>query len=618
LTKVYNDPAPGPRPGRSAAEEVLVHMMFALIKYQYGQRNNEQLMIDESMAHFHYSLRFYGDLVRGQTLQDVQAMVLIALQVRGFPQPGAAWFCGKLALNSAVELGLHRSAAAWSAVDPRPLSYHECEMRKRVFWGLYGLVIGLGGRLGHPLPLRLSDIDIEFPQPVHDNLLEETNPSESGKCSFHVGIAITKLQALFGELYCTFYSLSGCPPQEYEATVARFEADLRTWRNSVHPDIQDPSHATAELHIYALYLKLYELEFLFLLRHPLIMPLDEPERLKEHLNHSRQLLPQILAVLVELRDAKSLDIPWYTVTVFLAAIFTALFAEDQRQEDITEGELNKLQSEMEVCLGILQVIGFALGKFVMPISSPFKCSPYHAGSGARLQHSVDRIIRTVLDTLSRRVAAKSAAVVAAEVMSQSQQSHRRATIAAVYSTAPSYRTIATPAGVPLEAKSEASTAYAAPDEHSLSPTHHQYPTSMATTPSHYSYTDGQPPTDSPYQANPYAHTTYNTSGAEQVPVHGALPTSHGGHVFMAPNTLPYFTNPPASEWLRWSQATLNAFPQAIPPEYMTSTTANTLMTMSGRHASMPNPNQGNTPHHESPNQWPLNVFNVGPHSGNAV
>jgi hypothetical protein len=348
-------------------------MMFALIKYQYGQRNNDQTMIDDSMAHFNYSLRFYGDLVRGKTIQDVQAMVLIALQVRGFPQPGAAWFCGKLALNSAVELGLHRSAAAWSAFDPRPLTFHESEMRKRVFWGLYGLVVGLGSRLSHPLPLRLSDIDIEFPQPVHDNLPEETNPSESGKCSFHVGIAIDKLLALSGELYNTFYSLSGSSTQDYDATVARFEADIRTWRSSVHPDIQDPSHATAEAHIYALYLQLYELEFLFLLRHPLILPPDEPERFKERLNQSRELLPQILAVLVKLRDTKSLDIPWYTVTVFLASIFTALFAEDQRQEDITEGELNKLQSEMEACLGILQVIGFALGKFFKRISSLSNC-----------------------------------------------------------------------------------------------------------------------------------------------------------------------------------------------------------------------------------------------------
>jgi hypothetical protein len=240
-----------------------------------------------------------------------------------------------------------------------------------------------------------------------------------------------------------------------------------------------------------------------------------------------------------------------------------------------------------------------------------------------LQHSVDRIVRTVLDKLSRRVSARSVAAVTAEAISHSHshQSHRRATVADIYSAAPSYRTIATPAGVPLEAKSEVSTTYPAPEAHSLSPTHHSFPSSMATTPSQYAFTDAQSSADSPYQSNPYAHATFNTSSAEQVPVHGALPTSHGGHIFMPQNTLPYFTNPPANEWLRWSQATLNAFPQTIPPEYMTSmtsTTANTLMALSGRHSSMPNGNQGTPPHHESTNQWPMNVFSVGPHSGNAV
>jgi hypothetical protein len=363
LTKVYQDPSQGPRPGLSSAEEVLVHMMFALIKYQYGLRNGEQNLLDESMKHFNYSLRFYGDLVKGQTLQDIQAMVMIALHVRGFPKPGAAWYCGKLALSAAVEIGLNRSAAAWAAIDPRKMTVHEIEMRKRVFWALYGLVVGLSGRLGRPMPLRLSDIDIEFPQPIPDNLPDEDDDSEFRKCSFHVGIAIDKLLALSGDLYSTFYSLLGSLPQNYEADVARLEADLRTWRSSVHPDIQDPSRATGEHHIYALYLRLYELEYQFLLRHPLILPPSDPERFKEHLNSSRDLMTQTIGVLSELRDAKSLDVPWYAVTVFLAMVFTTLFAEDHRQDEITEVELEKLKVEMNLWLGIFENIGIALGKF---------------------------------------------------------------------------------------------------------------------------------------------------------------------------------------------------------------------------------------------------------------
>lgn len=362
LIKIYENPNPGSQLHLSAAEEVMVHMMFTLIKYQYGQRNGNPAMVEEAMSHFQYSIKFWPNLVRGQTLQDVQAMALIALQVRGFPRPGAAWYCCNLALTSALGIGLNRSAAAWSVLEPGKMTLHETEMRKRVFWTLYGMTVGLSGRLGRPMPLRLSDIDIEFPAPVHDNLAEEGGISEFRKCSFHVGIALCKILALSGELYGTFYSASGSRPEDYDAHVARFEADMRMLRNSIHPELQDASESGGEVHIFALYIELFALEFEFLLRHPLITPPNDPERFKEQLIRTRELVPKPLAVLSTLKGALCLDVPWYTVTTFLAMIFTTLFAEDQQQEDITETELNKLKVEMEMWLDILKAIGSMLGE----------------------------------------------------------------------------------------------------------------------------------------------------------------------------------------------------------------------------------------------------------------
>ncbi|KAF2425800.1 hypothetical protein EJ08DRAFT_594130 [Tothia fuscella] len=362
LAKFYEDPTPGPRPGRPAAEEVVVHMMFSLIKYQYGQRNKIQSMIDEAMAHFQYCLKFWPDLVKSQTLQDVQAMTLISLQIRSFPKPGAAWYCGTMALTTAIEIGMNRSAAAWSALDPRPMTVHEMEMRKRIFWTLYTLVIGLSGRLGRPMPLRLSDIDIEFPQPINDNLPEEGSIAEFRQCSFHVGIAIDKILALSGELYSTFYSVSGCRPEKYDANIARFEADLASFRSSIHPELQDSRRAEGEVKIFALYIELYALETEFLLRHPLIMHSNDGERFKEQLICAREHVPKTLRVLRILRDANCLDVPWFTVTTFLAMIFTTLFAENQRREEITDGELEKLKGEMDGWLNILGDIGIMLGE----------------------------------------------------------------------------------------------------------------------------------------------------------------------------------------------------------------------------------------------------------------
>lgn len=338
-------------------------MLFSHIKYQYGQRNKAMNLVDQALAHFQYSLTFFPDLERGQDLQSIQAMVLILLQVRTFPKPGAAWYCSQLVMASAVEIGLNRSAAAMSTLDPREMTPHEVELRKRVFWTLYGIVVGLSGRLGRPIPLLLSDIDIEFPQPAHDYLPEEEAKfSEFFLCSFRVGISINTMLALFSELYSTFYAVSSCPHQNYDANVARLESDLQVWKRSVHPDIQDSLHTVGELRPMALYLELYSYEFEFLLHHPLILPPGETERSKEHLARCRELVPRTLATVSALRDAKCMDVPWYTVTTMLAMIFTTLYAEDSRGEEYTKSELQKLEAEMELWLSILGDIGTSLGE----------------------------------------------------------------------------------------------------------------------------------------------------------------------------------------------------------------------------------------------------------------
>lgn len=362
LIQVYNDPLPGPRSGRSAAEEVMVHMMFSQIKYQCGQRNQLQRMLDEAMAHFKYSLSFFPELIRGQTLQDIQALTMIAIQVRTFPKPGAAWYCGQLTLSLAVEIGLNRSAEFWSAVDQRIMGPHEIEMRKRIFWTLYGLVSSLSGRLGRPLPVRLSDIDIEFPSAVPDNLPEESNLSDYRKCSFLVGNGIVEILAMTAELYTTMYSVSSSLPQDYEANVNKFEADLKIWRSRLHPELVDYKRAEGEVEICALYLELFSLEFQFLLRHPLIFPPNQPEAYKQNLKYTLEIVPRTLAVLNKLKDAKCLDVPWYNLTVFLAMIFTILFAEDQRRDELTAEEIQRLKSEMDQWLVVLGHIGAMLGE----------------------------------------------------------------------------------------------------------------------------------------------------------------------------------------------------------------------------------------------------------------
>ena len=363
LIEVYHDPRPGPRPGRTAAQEVMVHMMFSYIKYQYGQRNQDQAMIDEAMAHFKYSVAFVQDMLRARTFQDIQAMSLLVLQLRGLRRPGACWIFGQLTVNLAVECGLHRSADSLSPSEKQQLSDVSVEARKRVFWALYGLVSNNSTRLGRPPPLRLVDIDIEFPQPVHDFLEhEEQLLTEFQKCSFHVGITIAKLLALFSDLHCTFYTITKPPSSEYARLVAKFKNDLELWHADVPHEISEFATAKNELTMYAMYLDLFEAEFRFLLYHPLLHPSNQAVSYQRTVAACEEAIGDALDLLLKIRDLKSLDVPWHTTTLLLAMTFTQLFIGDQRSSEITQMSYHKLESDMNTWLDLFGTVGDTLGR----------------------------------------------------------------------------------------------------------------------------------------------------------------------------------------------------------------------------------------------------------------
>lgn len=340
----------------------MVHMMFSYIKYQYGQRNQIQQMTDEAMAHFKYSVAFVQDMLRARTFQDIQAMSLLVLQLRGLRRPGACWIFGQLTVNLAVEIGLHRSAESLSPTERQSLTPTTIEARKRLFWALYGLVSNNSTRLGRPPPLRLLDIDIEFPLPVHDYLEhEEQSLTEFQKCSFQVGITIAKLLALFSDLHCTFYTISKPPAADYARLVAKFRNDLELWHADVPPEISEFATAENELTMYAMYLDLFEAEFRFLLYHPLLHPPNQPISYKRNVAECEAAIKEALNLLLKIRDLKSLDVPWHTTTLLLAMIFTQLFIGDQRASEATELDYHNLENDMRTWLDLLSTVGEMLG-----------------------------------------------------------------------------------------------------------------------------------------------------------------------------------------------------------------------------------------------------------------
>lgn len=621
-------------------------MVLAQIQYQFGQRNKEPSSVYEAAQHLRYSLGFYYEMMRSHQLEDLQALALICVQLRNFTKPGSAWIVTRRTLDVALELGLHRSAKAWGE-DGR-LDSNEIETRKRVFWTLHGLHVHLSGKLGRPMPFRLEDVDIEFPEPVSDAM-----PGEPAKCSFLVGVQVCKLTSLFSQMYSGVYTVRRDPSQ-HETTVKRLEEYLEKWRSDLPHELSDPSHCEGEQKVCALYIQFFDAEFQLLLHHPAVCLSSNPSFVEWNSNICLMAATKMLQVLEQLKAFNSLDLPWINLTVYLSGIFTTLFVQSQRQEPISLIEMEKLRRDMSIWLDIMGELGRILG------------------SGNRLQDSIRLIIDHALSAIAHRLniqkpqavatqidptAAMVAAAIATEANRVSQE-QASAAASAGHDTLPGavfapYTDPATAGDV----KSRPSGGFHSSDDATQAS---MYPTITATGAA-YSYSD---PSVTPLQAFTDANgsaasaaAAVNAFAAEQgyVPAAEQQGTQRSASIALAattPQQAPadyglYATGTPTpqqlpqqaqqaanatavmynmggavdvvphtqNDWMRWSAQALG---QPLPAngEYITG--ANTLMTLRGNEGS-PGTTAGGVEASHAPvqGQWPAMLYtsassNLGP------
>lgn len=361
---MYDDPNFRPRP----SEIVMVHMVFAIMYFQYSVRNAEdpaqQAQLNElSNTHYHYSLSHYYHLCCSHRLQDVQALTLLCAHLRNFPKPGASWMLCQTTMSMAIELGLHRSSKKWSSdVSPNIL---DIEMRKRTFWSLLAIYATLGGKLGRPM-LKLEDFDVELPEAVDDDLLSEEglDTSRPGKCSHEIGLLAYRIVPLFIEMYGTLYAVRR-NPDRYIPVVNRLESKLRAWKDTVPETLQraQTKDNDQESRIFALYAENWALEFRLLLRHPSVSCVTDPDFNAESMRICVESSRQMLHVVHQLTEFKSLDTTWYQSAVYVMAITTTLFSQWDRRNEISSSDLVVLRQEMDLWLDIMSVVGRLLGMY---------------------------------------------------------------------------------------------------------------------------------------------------------------------------------------------------------------------------------------------------------------
>ncbi|KAF2236471.1 hypothetical protein EV356DRAFT_482228 [Viridothelium virens] len=395
IDRIYNE---GHEP--TAAEDVMVHMMIAILKFQWASRNSDRMALEESNNHYRHSVGRFIELGRGHLIEDLQAVAMICVHMRLFPKPGGAWSVCTLALSISIEMGLHRSAKAWSPTTPKT-DVLQIELKKRIFWTILMMQVNLGGKLGRPMSLRLEDIDVEFPEPMNDNL-----PDEPPKCSFKLGIQAFRCASLYLRMYSSIYTIKA-PLRSYEPAVRKLERELRYASDQTPPELRDPDQAENEEVVFAHYIKIWENDIDLSMHHPALCRSSNKELMSSNLDQCLQAASAILHHAYQLHRVRSLDTTWMTVATYVAAIFTTLFAWAERIDRMNHEGLRKLRKDMVQWLDIIHDCGVFMG------------------SGKRLQDALRPIIDTTLASFEQSVAAKSTSTAALPLTTNSPHDIKR-------------------------------------------------------------------------------------------------------------------------------------------------------------------------------------------------
>ncbi|KAI3396539.1 hypothetical protein diail_12063 [Diaporthe ilicicola] len=350
LSRIYDDQTYKP----TTAELAIVHMVFAIMYYQFSVRDSEDpdrkaQLNDLSNRHYHWCLDKTWDLGCEPSIASTQALVLILTHCRGFPKPGPTYLMATLAWTRAMEMNLHR--AYLDKDEPTTL---ENEMRKRLWWTIFMIVIILYGRIGKPMPIRPDDFDTELPICVPDECITESgisDPDRIGECYWLVGHAGFKLSFLFMELWNNVYSVRQ-DPNKYMASVRRLEQQFRKYERELPEELQ-VDKCKPQNQMLASYLAGSNHEFLFCLRHPSRCTRADAAFVAENGKAAEDSARGLLRTASELSRLKSLDTTWCQLAVYVAAVFTILAAHWERRFDMTITGLTNLKADINMGLSVI-------------------------------------------------------------------------------------------------------------------------------------------------------------------------------------------------------------------------------------------------------------------------
>ncbi|CAK7206647.1 hypothetical protein SEUCBS139899_009451 [Sporothrix eucalyptigena] len=203
-----------------------------------------------------------------RTIQNVEAMILLALYHLRESSCHGMWYMVGLAMRTCIDLGMHR--AAYEVGLPETL----VQRRRLLFWTVYSLDRTIAMSLGRPLSITDRQIDVGLPDPTPEDTDTSGDANKDDPLQGSLFIQLCRLKRIESQVHLSIYRVDK-PVAVLCRKIDRFYAALGAWKAGLPACFSDFSEDKAE---HSHYLLLHYNRVLRLLLQPFlaILPPSNP------------------------------------------------------------------------------------------------------------------------------------------------------------------------------------------------------------------------------------------------------------------------------------------------------------------------------------------------------
>jgi hypothetical protein len=214
-----------------AYQNYVVHMVIAI-----GLQKNDPQYAGLADSYYLAAMQRFEDVIRPRDLKSLQCLVLLAIYSILTPSRMAIYFVLGLAVRICQGMGMTSESSITSAYNAGLETAQTLDLRRRLFWVVASMELGLAHTMGRPSGLAQTDdgIDVEFFSTVDDEFItpEGIVPAPDSEKKL-VTIHFFKMRLLQAEIRRTLYEGKHPEPSsDQHPWWAAMEARIQAWMDS--------------------------------------------------------------------------------------------------------------------------------------------------------------------------------------------------------------------------------------------------------------------------------------------------------------------------------------------------------------------------------------------------